>query len=172
LKESSQSARINRKIVIDINGHDWGKKTLQKSEKNNRNKIKESKEKPGGSETILVVDEDKMARRFAIKELSKLGYTLLEAEDGRDALEIIKKNPEKINLLLTNVIMPEANGVQLYRQIKEFDPEMRAIFMLRFTEDFMIYHSIPADGKDGINFLRKFNVPQTLAKKVRNVLDS
>lgn len=172
MRENTQMTQVSKSVVIDFNGYNRVKETLQKSKKNNKNTMKEFEEKLDGCETILVVDEDEWARKFTIEELSKLGYTLLEAEDSREALEIIKNSPEKINLLLTNVIMPEANGIQLYRQIKELDPEMRAIFMLRFTEDFIIYHSIPENGKDGVNFLRKFNKPHTLASKVRSVLDS
>jgi len=121
-----------------------------------------------GSETILVVDDDSSIRKFVVDALEPMGYRLLEATCSDEALALFKFIGERIDLLLTDVIMPGKNGVELSELVKQSRPDIKIVFMSGFSED-VIAHDGVLD--PGITFISKPLLPDTLANTLRSVLD-
>jgi len=122
----------------------------------------------GGSETVLVVEDVAAVRAVARQMLERHGYTVLEAPDGETALRLAGKHQGAIRLLLTDVVMPEVSGRQLADQLLELRPDMKVLFMSGYTDDAIVRHGVL---QEGIAYLQKPFTPETLARKVRAVLD-
>lgn len=124
---------------------------------------------PSGSETILVVEDEPLVRDTMTRWLRKLGYTVLEAADGKEAERLVNKHDGQIDLLLTDIVMPLMTGRELVEAIQTGHPTIRALFMSGYDS-----HCSLADLTcDDANapFLRKPLTPVALASKVRQVLD-
>ncbi len=125
---------------------------------------------PGGSETILVAEDEGTVRRMIKRVLSRQGYTILEANNGEEALRLIEKTgADSISLVLTDVIMPQMGGSELFQNIEKEAPDMKVLFMSGYTDE-----SILTDGfiSGGLNFLKKPFSPADILNKVREVIDS
>jgi CheY-like chemotaxis protein len=126
-------------------------------------------EMPGGKETVLLVEDDTGVRELIRQVLPKLGYTLLEAENGQDALWTITRYPDPIHLILTDVVMPGINGRALAEELSFSHPELKILFMSGYTDEAIAHHGVL---KPGVAFLQKpFNLV-SLARKIRSVLDN
>ena len=123
---------------------------------------------PGGSETILVVDDDQSVRKLLVTSLTSLGYTVLEAEDGRQAIDISEATSEPIDLLLTDVIMPQMNGRELATHLQAKQPGLKVIFISGYTDDVIVKQGVL---ECGIVFISKPLMPTELATKIRMELD-
>lgn len=123
---------------------------------------------PRGQETVLLVDDEEEVRRFAREVLERLGYAVLEATGANDALLISHRHPGVINVLLTDVVMPQMSGRELAEAISPSRPEKKILFMSGYTDDAIVRHNVL---ETGIKFLEKPLSPQALAVKVREVLD-
>ena len=122
----------------------------------------------GGSETVLVIEDDADVRNMVIDVLSTHGYTLLEAANGDDAIRIFKERKDAISLIILDVVMPERTGKEVLDEIIRIDPGVKAIFMSGYTGDIVIDKGVQ---KDSVDFLQKpLSVPKLLGK-VREVLD-
>lgn len=124
---------------------------------------------PKGSETILLVEDAELVRTLAWDVLLASGYRVLQAANADSALAICERNKHRIDLLLSDVVMPGMNGNELAQHLLTLHPEMRVLFMSGYTEDTIIHHGVL---DEGINFLQKPFSPGALAVKVREVLDS
>jgi two-component system cell cycle sensor histidine kinase/response regulator CckA len=122
-----------------------------------------------GTETILLAEDSAAVRVAARQILERLGYTVLEAPSGRDALNIASKRVAPIHLLLTDVVMPEMSGRELTEQFARLRPDAKVLYMSGYTDDAIVRHGIL---RPGIAYLQKPFSPDTLARKVREVLDS
>ncbi len=122
----------------------------------------------GGSETILVAEDDSLVRNLSRKILEKAGYHVIEALDGEDALNIFKEKNKEIQLLLLDVIMPKKNGRECYDEMKKIKPDVKVIFMSGYTADIIHKKGII---EEGIELLLKPISPNELLRKVREVLD-
>jgi len=121
-----------------------------------------------GQESILVVEDDESVRNFVGTALKNLGYIVQEAINGKKALDVLRQNGSKIELIITDLIMPEMNGKELAIEVGKILPEIRVLFTSGYTED----HIVNSGSLDrGIDFLQKPYSIQTLAKKVREILD-
>ena len=121
-----------------------------------------------GSETILVVEDEEMVREMTQNILKRFGYQVLEASNGEEAVSICTKLPAAIDLVLTDVVMPQMSGKVLADQLKTLKFSMKVIYMSGYTDDAIIKHKIL--DKD-FHFVHKPFSPTTLLKKVREVLD-
>ncbi len=123
---------------------------------------------PGGDETILLVEDEHIVRELAIKVLSRLGYNVLHAPDGRQALTVAQEYHNPIHMLLTDVVMPGMNGRQLADKLIAIHPEMKILYTSGYTEDAVAEHGVI---EENLNFLGKPYSPQSLARKIRELLD-
>jgi CheY-like chemotaxis protein len=123
----------------------------------------------GGSETVLLVEDEAEVRNLAREVLQRQGYLVLEAGDGPAAIELCKKHPGSIDVLLTDVIMPKGfSGLELAQYLGPAYPAMKVLFMSGYTDNALAHH----EGlKPGAAFLEKPFTPETLARKLRQVLD-
>lgn len=124
---------------------------------------------PTGGETILVVEDENLARGLVVEILTKQGYNVLHAPDAETALTLADDFEEDIQLLLTDVIMPRMNGKELYRQMAISYPALSVLYMSGYTDDLIAPYGIL---EAGTHFLQKPFTVQGLAEKVREVLDS
>ncbi len=123
-----------------------------------------------GSGTVLLVEDEPMLRELGATVLLELGYQVLSAENGREALALVQANPNlQIDLLLTDVIMPEMGGKELVSHLRPLSPHTKIIFCSGYTED-AIFHSggLEAD----VFFLQKPYTLAAVAQKVHDVLHS
>jgi len=121
-----------------------------------------------GSETILLVEDEKMVRDIALKILRNYGYTVLCAGDGEEALHICRHHQEPVQLMLTDVVMPGMSGRELAKRLEELHPEMKVLFMSGYTDNAIVHNGLL---DKGIAFIPKPFTPVDLARKVREVLN-
>jgi two-component system, cell cycle sensor histidine kinase and response regulator CckA len=126
-------------------------------------------ELPRGNETILVVEDEEQLRRFACRMLRHLGYTVIEASDGIDALERVKRESGRIDMLITDVIMPRLGGHELAQRLVAELPHLKVMYTSGYTANAIVHHGVI---DEGINFLAKPYTVNALASQVREVLDS
>ncbi|MBU1537125.1 response regulator, partial [Myxococcota bacterium] len=122
-----------------------------------------------GTETILLVEDQELVRKLAQKILRSRGYKIVEAENGEDALLKFQQFTGKIDLLVTDVVMPLQNGRDLYEKLLLIEPNLKALFMSGYTEEVIAHHGVL---DSGTNFIQKPFRPQEMAKKVRQILDT
>ncbi len=121
----------------------------------------------GGSETILIVEDDSSLRWLTVQILTQFGYTVLEAGDGSQALALAEERAGNIDILLTDVVMPGCNGRQLARQVEQLYPQIKVLLMSGYTAEIVAQQ----DGKEiALAFLEKPLTPEELGLKVREVL--
>ncbi len=129
----------------------------------------DKKIEPVGKEKILVVEDEEVVKRLLENTLAEYGYEVLTASNGNEALEIVERANDSIDLLLTDVVMPHMSGSELATIVSEKNPRVKIIYMSGYTEDAIVDQGIL---KSGINFIYKPFGPSEIAKKVRNVLDA
>ena len=123
----------------------------------------------GGTETILVVEDETLVRDVTRAMLERRGYTVLAARDGDEALRLAADHLGPIDLLLTDVVMPKANGRRVAERLRLLRPGLRVVFMSGYTEDAIVHHGVL---EPGIVLLEKPFTEQDLARTVRTMLDT
>ncbi|HPG67234.1 MAG TPA: PAS domain S-box protein [Candidatus Hydrogenedentes bacterium] len=123
----------------------------------------------GGNETVLLVEDDPSVRRMARRILDKAGYHVLDAANGLEALRVFEAEGKAIELVVTDVIMPEMNGRELYERIAATRPDIRVLYMSGYTDNVIAHHGIL---NEGTFFLQKPFSARALTAKVREVLDA
>ncbi len=123
---------------------------------------------PRGFETVLVVEDDEAVQSFSVKTLRSLGYSVLQARDGEEAMRLGTSHQGPIHLLLTDVVMPGMSGRELARRILEARPDTRVLFVSGYYEK---AGSRPSESGPDEALLAKPFTPQSLGSAVRNVLD-
>ena len=125
---------------------------------------------PGGSETILLVEDAELVRKLARQVLESAGYRVLEAASAEAAIDLCERiNGDKIDLLLTDVVMSGMSGNEMARILLKKQPGMPVLYMSGYTDDAIVQHGVL---EPGINFLQKPFTPGALALKVREVLNN
>ncbi len=122
-----------------------------------------------GTESVLVVEDEEMVRELVQEGLQKDGYSILSASSGPEALNLAGGYQGTIDLLLTDLVMPGMNGMELARRLMPLRPEMKVLYMSGYSEE-----AISRFGgvEDGAAFLQKPVTPSLLSKKVREILDT
>jgi len=124
----------------------------------------------GGTETILIVEDEPVLREMARDILGSYGYQIFEASSGRDALDVWNRNLGKIDLLLTDMVMPEGvSGVELAEQLLREHPQIRIIFTSGYTANDLSSKMLE---RNHAQFLQKPYSHNDLARAVRNCLDN
>jgi len=124
---------------------------------------------PRGTETVLLVEDEEDVRSVTARMLARLGYSVIEAANGAEALRVAATTPRRIHLLLTDVVMPEIGGRELGVRLVAQRPSVRVLLTSGYADDTML--RLGANAGD-IAFLRKPFSSRILAEKVREVLDA
>jgi PAS domain S-box-containing protein len=124
-----------------------------------------------GTETVLLVEDETQVRELARQLLETEGYTVLESVNGEEALAICERSQVNINLLLTDVVMPQMSGRELAERLMPTHPQLRVLYMSGYTDDAIVHHGLLKDSNDPTEFIQKPFTPDALARKVRAVLD-
>jgi len=124
-------------------------------------------EELGGSETILVVEDETALRKLICISLERRGYKVLAARDGAEAIEICQRNPSQISLVLSDIMMPHVNGLQLRERVATLCPNAKFLFMSGYSEEIVDPENLLAQG---CAFLEKPFLPDELVQKVRDLI--
>ena len=123
---------------------------------------------PGGTETILIVDDQETILDFLIEALQMLGYSVLLAENGQDAIEIYEANPGAVDLVLMDMIMPKVGGSEAFTRIREIDPNAKILLSSGFVNEEDIQHLLE---QGACGFLSKPHRLPVVIQAVRDALD-
>jgi CheY-like chemotaxis protein len=123
----------------------------------------------GGSETILVVEDEDIVRSLACRGLREQGYHVIEARHGGEALRQVGEQPRKIDLVISDVVMPEVGGRELGQRLARIQPDLPVLYMSGYTGDDVIQRGLLDPGAP---FQQKPFTPEGLARKVREMLDA
>jgi len=123
----------------------------------------------GGTETVLVVDDEEDIRKLVRDVLTPLGYRVLDAASGDDALRIIEDGSVPIDLMLTDIVMPRMTGIQLAEKARAVRPSLRAIFMSGYAEDIVYMGTDDRDTRPPL--LSKPLLPHAISERVRSALN-
>jgi PAS domain S-box-containing protein len=124
---------------------------------------------PGGAETVLLVEDELSVRTLAEAILKRLGYRVLTADSGPSALEIWEDQGEHIDVLVTDVIMPQMSGGDLAQQLRSRHPGLKVLFMSGYTDDMLAGQGVLAGETQ---LIPKPFTPEALGRKLRDVLDA
>ena len=122
----------------------------------------------GGTETILLAEDDKEVRNLIKDILQRFGYKVIEAVDGEDTIKKFVDDKDKIQLLILDVIMPKKSGKEAYDEIKHIRPDVKALFTSGYASETIYKKGL---FEEGIHLVSKPLSPKELLKKVREVLD-
>ena len=122
----------------------------------------------GGTETVLLVEDEDIVRDLCVRVLDELGYRVLQAGNGDEAIALAMGHGGRIDLLLTDVVMPGMSGRELANRLTRIHPETRVLFTSGYTDNAIVHHGVL---DEGVSFIGKPYSPSALAKKVREVLD-
>jgi CheY-like chemotaxis protein len=127
-------------------------------------------EKPvhGGSETMLVVEDEDAVRQSEVEFLSTIGYTVLSAANGKEALASVKARPQAIDLVITDVVMPQMSGPRLAENLAALRPDLKILFVSGYADDAVLRKGVADLSHD---FLQKPFPLRSLAGKIREVLE-
>ncbi len=121
-----------------------------------------------GTETILLVEDEEQVRAIVQSFLRRQGYSVIPAQNAGEALLLCESREERIDLLLTDVVMPQMSGPELARRLARIRPEMKVLCMSGYTDDSIVRHGVL---DTGVAFIQKPVTPALLSRKVREVLD-
>lgn len=127
-----------------------------------------TREMVGGTETILIAEDNDDVRAFARDILKEFGYKIIEAGDGQEAISMFQKWKDTIDLMIVDVVMPKKNGKEVYTEVKSMSPDMKLLFMSGYTGD-VVFNKGVLDTER--NFIAKPFAPGDLIVKVREMLD-
>ncbi|HEX2659907.1 MAG TPA: ATP-binding protein, partial [Polyangia bacterium] len=123
---------------------------------------------PAGRETLLVVEDDEMVRRLAVRVLRGKGYLVHETGDPLQALEMFDAAAPPVDMLVADVVMAGLSGKDLADRLRAKRPDLKVLYTSGYTENTIVHHGV-VDA--GVNFLPKPYVPDELARRVREALD-
>jgi signal transduction histidine kinase/ActR/RegA family two-component response regulator len=123
----------------------------------------------GGSETLLLVEDEENVRRLLVHVLGRCGYTVLEAGNGVEALQVFETSGKTIDLVITDMVMPLMTGRELGDHLERRHPSIKVIYMSGYTDDVLVRSGALGPG---MSFLQKPLRPEVLAAKVREALDA
>jgi len=122
----------------------------------------------GGMETILVADDEPSIRKLIHDTLTPLGYKIIEASNGVEALELFRQSESEIDMLLTDVVMPKMTGKKLAEKLLAEKPGFKILYMSGYTDNVIVHQGVL---DEEIEFINKPLIPSLLTKRIREVLE-
>jgi len=129
--------------------------------------VQDARSNLSGSETVLLVEDEDTVRALAGEVLRRNGYAVLEARHSLEALRLVERHQESIDLMITDIVMSHMTGRDLAERIREGRPSMKILFISGYIDHASVQRELAA----GMPFLQKPFTPEAFARKVRNVLD-
>jgi DNA-binding response OmpR family regulator len=123
----------------------------------------------GGTETVLVVEDEPGVRQLICEVLRQEGYTVLESSDSLQAAQVSETYPGEIHLLVTDIVMPHSSGRDLSARLASSRPGMKVLYISGYTEDTIVHHGVL---ESDLAFLPKPFAFEALLGKMREILDS
>ena len=120
-----------------------------------------------GNETLLLVEDDPAVRKVTKTLLEELGYSVIEAVDGEQAIKLFRENVERVQLIVSDMIMPKLSGKDVHDELKKIKPDVRILFISGYTADILKQKGIE---NEKINFISKPLRADALSRKIREVL--
>ena len=130
--------------------------------------VEDSRPARGGAETILIAEDHEGLRELARETLANLGYDILLASDGEEAVRVFQANRDRVDLLLLDVVLPKMNGPEAYARISAEKEDVPVIFATGYSPEMALLHDAQ---ERGLTVLQKPYVPRELARRVRETLD-
>jgi CheY-like chemotaxis protein len=121
----------------------------------------------GGSGTVLVAEDEPVVRDLIVATLTRLGYDLVTAEDGQEALERFTADPDRIDVLVSDVVMPRLGGIELVEAVRRVRPGLPAILVSGYSENLLPAGSLA----EGVTLLQKPFTNRRLAEAIREAID-
>jgi len=122
----------------------------------------------GGTETILLAEDDVDVRNLVVTVLTKFGYDVIQAVDGQDVIDKFVRHRDRIAMILMDMIMPKKNGKEAYDEIVLLEPGVKVLYSSGYTADFILDRGVT---EEGIELIMKPVQPMELLRKVREILD-
>jgi DNA-binding NtrC family response regulator len=122
-----------------------------------------------GTELILLVEDEEALRAVMKSYLENKGYTVLDAADPSEAIEVAENSPKSPELLITDVVLPQTSGVKLAQRLARRYPKMKVLYVSGYTADAIVHHG--GHGSDFVFLSKPFSL-NTLGRKVRAALDA
>ena len=142
--------------------------TIPTGTKTHHDESTETAHTPRGTETVLLVEDEKQVRELVQDVLTRLGYHVLVASGGAEAVELAKIHRHAIDLLLTDIVMPRLSGPQVYSRVSAFVPSLPVLYISGYSGDPVFDRGVR---EEGVKFLQKPFTPAMLARRVRDVID-
>jgi len=124
-------------------------------------------ESPGGGETVMVVEDDESVRTLTCAILARCGYRVIESKSAMDAIEQSNRTEGPLDLVLTDVIMPDMKGPEVYHRIHERHPRAKVLYMSGYTDEVIVHKGIL---NEGVQFIQKPFTLQSFSNKIKKVL--
>ena len=122
----------------------------------------------GGTETVLVVEDEELVRHFLEKTLDRAGYRVITARDGEEAITKFKQHRDNISLIISDMVMPKKSGWEMYDEISRIKPEVKVLFVSGYSTEMIESKGISVDSAD---FVSKPFLKNDLLRKTREILD-
>lgn len=133
-----------------------------------KERLDETGKVQGGTETLLVAEDHEGLRQLAVEKLTKLGYKVIAAADGEEAVNEFRRHEAEIDLALLDVVLPKLNGPEIYSRICASRPDLPVVFATGYSADFALLHKVQ---RYGVAVLQKPYKASDLARKIRDALD-
>jgi DNA-binding NtrC family response regulator len=124
---------------------------------------------PRGNETIFLVEDEEAVRTVTSRILRRFGYQVVEASGPAAAMRLVDQHAGAIDLVVTDVVMPDMNGRQLVEHLLVARPDLKVLYLSGYTNDAVVRHGV---FESNVNFLQKPFTTEALAAKVREILDA
>jgi CheY-like chemotaxis protein len=121
-----------------------------------------------GTETLLLIEDDDIVRTVTKTMIEGLGYDVIEASDGQQAVALFRENTDRIQLVVSDMIMPKMSGKDVYNALKKIKSDVKILYISGYTADILQQQGIE---NDKVSFISKPFGPYALSKKIREVLD-
>ncbi|MFW6415137.1 MAG: PAS domain-containing hybrid sensor histidine kinase/response regulator [Thermodesulfobacteriota bacterium] len=142
---------------------------VSQDEEQDTEPLSHAREYSKGSESVMVVEDNEMVRELTETILVEQGYCVYSAKSGGECLEKLQEIQEGLDLLLTDVVMPDMNGKELYEQVSGYFPGIKVLYMSGYTEEAIVNQGVL---DRGVHYVQKPFTIATMTNKIREVLDS